>query len=131
MPDRRIIVEYVGDRGEPPEDHAREAERRQDARTRSIFEQRRRWPNVCVQCGGDGGKAEDDENNDEDEIDIELCPGCLGQGKCPKCKHDLPENWKTVLEALNRAVLDRTAPPPPVRCGECNWKDGDDPVIEV
>jgi hypothetical protein len=91
-------------------------------RSQKIFEQRRKWPNACLTCGGDGGL---------EGTDLELCPACFGQGKCPRCKAPLPENWKTLAEGLTRSIENETDPPPPVQCRACKWKDGNPPVLEI
>jgi hypothetical protein len=101
----------------------------QDKATAKIFKSRKKWPKACVKCGGDGGLMSDDneESDDIDDIVIDPCPDCLGQGKCPRCAVKLPAGWKEKVIKMADPEDDSD----PAECKKCNWEDGDDPVFMV
>ena len=88
---------------------------------RKLFKARKKWPHACLQCGGDGAIFTNDEDDvDDEELDIDLCEGCLKHGKCPRCATPLPKGWKQMIEEVSE---------PPVKCTNCKWEDGDEPVL--
>lgn len=91
-------------------------------RAEKTFGARKKWPNACIRCGGDGGTFKNPEVEDDNELEIDLCPQCLKKGKCPRCAANLPAGWKqNVMECID----------PPVKCKNCKWEDGDDPVLYI
>jgi hypothetical protein len=133
MPDKKVIVEYVGDieKEQKIEIAALSAANTEDDRTRRIFTQRRQWPNACLRCGGDGGISGFGGGLTEDDIDETLCPSCLSQGKCPRCASALPDDWREKVNGLYLAIQNGSQPPPPAKCAVCRWEDGDPPVMEL
>ncbi len=124
----KVVVRFAGDiEEEKPRVEAPNTQRD----TRRIFEQRRKWPNACLRCSGEGGVSGFGADLGEDEIDETVCPSCLGVGKCPRCKADLPPDWQEKINGLYLAIQNGSQPPPPVRCGTCRWEDGDPPVLDL
>lgn len=115
---KKVPVVYIGDM---PKDTA-PVERASD----NIFEKRRRWPNCCLQCGGDGGVL----GLDEDRPD-EPCSSCLAIGKCPRCASPLPDGWQSSLDLMIAAHKIEAPAPSAIKCRVCKWIDGDPPVLEI
>jgi hypothetical protein len=126
MPDRKkVVVEYVGNQPEPSPSPTESGD------AKNVFAQRRKWPNCCLRCGGDGGVSGFGEVDTEDNLTETLCPSCFGQGKCPRCKIDLPADWREKVDGLYLSIQSGGNPPSSVKCGSCKWTDGDPPVLEI